>query len=37
MELETYVGLYCIQCQEMRNTYNQDVDLMLFYIWTIVC
>ena len=36
-ELDTYVGIYCFQCQEMCNAYKQDVDLMLVYCWTIVC
>ena len=32
MELDTYVGIYCLQCQEMCNAYKQDVDdLMLVY------
>ena len=30
-ELDIYVGIYCLQCQEMFNPYKQDVDLMLVY------
>ena len=37
MELDTYVGIYCLQCQKMCNAYKQDVDLMLVYCWAIVC
>ena len=29
MELDTNVGIYCLQCQEMCNPYKQDVDLMM--------
>ena len=36
-ELDTYVGIHCLQCQEMCNPYKQDVDLMLVYCWVIVC
>ena len=37
MELDTYVGIYCLQCQEMGNPYKQDVDPMLVYCRAIVC
>ena len=28
-ELYTYVGIYCLHCQEMFSQRNQDVDLLL--------
>ena len=28
-ELDTYVGIYCLHCQEIFNQHKQDVDIML--------